>query len=428
MSSSKIEHARLADERVFTPELATSMTEKVLTVLMNKSQTEEIEDDRYVNVVSRTQSRFASPLSPNQIVSLEIHPSGKSLAYSRADGSLTVWVMTGPTFARSRKLYVANAVGRDKSVSCLSWDSTEMNQLATVCNGSEVLVWAVDEKKRTMSKVRTISVGAKLKLHTCAYDPTGRWLLALAKSEELYLFDARKDHELHTVSDLKQLIAGDSVHCLAWNNTGSHLFLGLKSGKLALLEFDASNGFKLCMSVDAHRGLVSSIAVDPWGRFVVTGGSDGICVVWDISSMCCSVVIDGLDSPIASLSIDHLGKCVALCTEKGDLRFYDLHSGKCLLRQKMGASGSDLVARFYPDRTWLIIPSKWDILERHFTPSTYNDALGLWKAGHEKPKIDLRNRNVTRKSLKRSRENDKNDRGRAGKRESSRGGRFSERR
>lgn len=428
MSASKIEYAQLADQKVLTSELATSMTEDVLTGLMNKNQTEEIEDDRYVNVVSRTQSRFASPLSANHVLSLEMHPSGKSLAYSRADGSLTVWVLTSPSFARSKKMYVTNAVGRDKSISCISWDSSEMNQLATVCNGSEVLVWAVDEKKRTLSKVRTISVGAKLKLHICAYDPTGRWLLALARSEELFLFDARKDHELHTVCDLKELIPNESVQCLAWNNTGSHLFLGLRSGKLALLELDASDGFKLCMIVDAHRGFVSSIAVDPWGRFVVTGGSDGICVVWDISSMCCSVVIDDLDSTVASLSIDHLGKCVALCTEKGDLRFCDLNSGKTLLSQKMKATGSDLVVRFYPDRTWFITSGKWDILERHFTPSTYNDVLGLWKVGHEKPKLDLRNRNVTRKSLKRSRENEKNDRGRVGKREGSKGGRFLERR
>ncbi|QLQ78777.1 hypothetical protein HG537_0B01260 [Torulaspora globosa] len=413
---------------VLTPEVAVSLTEKVLSGLVNKNQTEEIEDDRYVNVVSRTQSRFASPLGPDPIVSLEIHPSGKSLAYSRADGSLTVWVMSSASFARCKKLYVANAVGRDRSVCCVSWDSSEMDQLATVCNGSEVHVWAVDERKRTLSKVRTISVGAKLKLHTCAYDPTGRWLLALAKSEEVYLFDARKDHELHSVSDLKQIISNDSVQCLAWNNTGSHLFLGLRSGKLALLELDASNDFKLRMLVDAHRGFVSSIAVDPWGRFVVTGGSDGICVVWDISSMCCSVVIDDLGSNVDSLSIDHLGKCLALCTEKGDLRFYDLNSGKALLSQKMKTSGSGLIARFYPDRTWFISSSKWDILERHFTPSAYTDVLGLWKVGDEKPKMELRNRSVARKPLKRGRENDRNDRGRIGKRESSRSGRIFERR
>lgn len=428
MSIGKVEHAQLADQRVMTPELAASMTERLLKGLMNKAQTEEIEDDRFAHVVSRSQSRFAAPVSTNQVLSLELHPSGNSLAYSRADGSLTVWLMTGPSFARSRKIYVADAVGPEKSICSVSWDSGELNQLATVSNGSEILVWAVDERKKTVSKVRTISVGAKLRLHKCAYDPTGRWLLTLAKSQELHLFDARKDHETHSVVDLNQLIPNQSVHCLSWSNYGSHLFLGLKSGKLALLELDESDGLKLCMCVGAHRGLISSIAVDPCGRFVVTGGVDGVCAVWDISSMCCSMIIGDLNSPVVSLSVDHLGKCIAVCTEKGDLRFCDADTGNTLLSQKVSATGSDVVAKFYPDRSWFILSSKWDILERHFTPSTYNDAIGLWKTQHEKPAASARTRNMPRKPAKRPREHEKADRGRIAKRDGPRGGRLSERR
>lgn len=425
MTIGNSEHGQWADERVMTAKLATLVTEKVLVGLMNKNQIEEIEDDRYAHVVSRTQSRFASSLSGNQILSLELHPSGKSLAYSRADGSLTIWLMNGPSFARSKKLYVTDAVGPDRSVLSLSWDSDEMNQLATVSNGSEVHVWAVDETKRAVSKVRTISVGPKLRLHKCAYDPTGRWLLTLAKSQELHLFDARKDHELHTVIELRQLIPHDSVHCLAWNNSGSHIFLGLKSGKLALLELDESNGFTLRMCIDAHQGVVSSLAVDPCGRFLVTGGADGICAFWDLASMCCSRVIADMDSSVTSLSFDHLGKCVAMCTDKGDLRFCDVNSGETILSQNVKASGVDLMAKFYPDKTWFILTSKCDTLERHFTPTTYSDPVGLWKLEHEKPVTSQRSRNVPRKRV---RDHERNDRGRVGKRDGPRGSRFSERR
>lgn len=33
-----------------------------------------------------------------------------------------------------------------------------------------------------------------------------------------------------------------------------------------------------------HTGSITSLAMDPWARFVVTGSTDGTARVWDLSS------------------------------------------------------------------------------------------------------------------------------------------------
>lgn len=421
--------SELLQQGYMTPEVATAVTGRLLAGLMDKSQTEEIEDDRYALVVSRKQSRFSSSsLGEDPVLSLEIHPAGESVAYSRADGSLTVWLMTGPSFARSKKIYVTDAAGSDRCISSLSWNGDEINQLATVSNGSEIFIWAVDERKKNVSRVRTISVGAKVKLSKCLYDPTGRWLLTLSKSEELHLFDVKKDYELQTIFDLNQKMPGDSAQSVVWSNSGSHLFLGLKSGKLALLEVEGTEELKTCICLQAHQGGISSIAVDPWGRFVISGSTDGTCAVWSLSSMCCSLLIDDINSSVVSVEIDHLGKILAVCTEKGELQFRDVDTGKFLFEPPSKVGGPEIVARFHPDKTWLISSTRGDLLQSHSTPSTYKSPVGLWKVEYEKAIAGSRSKPTASKPLKKSRDPVKSDRGRVSKRDPPRIGRFAGRR
>lgn len=421
----KTDDTGLLQQRYMTPELATAVTEKLLTGLMNKSQTEEIQDDRYALVVSRKQSRFLSSLGEDPVLSLEIDPSGRSVAYSRADGSLTIWLITGPSFARSKKIYITEVAGPDKCVSSLSWNCDEINQFATVFNSSEIFIWAIDERKKNASKVRTLSVGAKVKLSKCLYDPTGRWLVTLAKSDELHLFDVKKDFELQTMLELNQIIPDDSIQTVNWNNLGSHLFLGLKSGRLAVLEVGET--FKLCICLQAQQGTITSVAVDPWGRFVVTGSTDGTCAVWDLSSMCCSLLIADVNSSVVSLDIDHSGKVLAICTEKGELQLRDIDTGKPLLEHQAKLGGPDIVAKFYPDKAWMISSVKGDLLQNHSTPGTYDSITGLWKVEYEKAITGSRIKAPANKPVRKN-QNHNHERNRVTKRDQPRNGRFSGRR
>lgn len=403
---SKYESSQILEQGCVSSAVANAMSEKLLDTLMNKNQIEDIEDDRFALAISRSHSRFAAPITPNEVLSIEFHPSGNALAYSRVDGSLTVWLLTGASFARSKKIYLTDAIGTDKIVYSLSWNPNEIGQFATVGNSSEIVIWGIDEKKRSLTKLRSLSIGTKMKIFKCLYDPTGSWLLTVTKSNELHLFNAKNDHELHSVFDVNNIIQEDSVHSICWNNSGSHAFLGLKSGKVALLKLNSEDVFEMCIVVPCHRGPITSIRVEAWGRFLITGSTDGSCGIWDLSTMICVTLVDDLDASVISLDIDSMGKIMAACTNDGNLQFYDINSGHKLYSQKSQKFGSDLVFKFYPDKTWFVLSGKDDSLQRHFTPIQYNDTLSLWKSEYEKTLLNTRNKNTNRRPLKREREND----------------------
>lgn len=48
---------------------------------------------------------------------------------------------------------------------------------------------------------------------------------------------------------------------------------------------------------------------------LVTGGSDGCVVVWDLATLLCITVISRLDSPIACVSLSYDGSLIAYCGE-----------------------------------------------------------------------------------------------------------------
>lgn len=402
----KFESSRILEQGCISSTVANAMSEKLIDTLMSKNQIEEIEDDRFAHAISRSNSRFAAPVTPNEVLSIDFHPSGNALAYSRVDGSLTIWLLTGASFARSKKIYLTDAIGTDKIVHSLSWNPNEIAQFATVGNSSEIFIWGIDEKKRSLTKLRSLSIGTKMKIFKCLYDPTGSWLLAVTKSNELHLFDAKNDHELHSVLDINNIIAEDSVHSICWNNSGSHVFVGLNSGKLAVLKLNSADEFEMCIVVPSHRGPITSIRVEPWGRFVITGSTDGSCGIWELSTLTCLTLLDDLDASVLSLDIDSMGKIIGVCTSDGNLQFYDINSGQRLFSQNFKKFGSDLVFKFYPDKTWFVLSGKDDSLQRHFTPSQYNDPLSLWKSEYEKTLLGTRNKNTNRRPLKRERENE----------------------
>lgn len=384
---------KLLGQEVMSPELSNLLTEKLLSSIMDKPQIEDLEDERYIHVNTRSQSRFAVPVNPNEVMSIEFHPSGKFLAYGRIDGSLTIWILDSSSYAKARKIYLADAIDIDKMVYSLSWNANETSQFATVANTSEIFIWGIDEGKRSLTKLRTLTVGSKVKLFKCFYDPMGNWLLAVTKSEELYLFNVRSDHEMHSTFDVKAIVPDDSIYCVSWNNSGSHIFLGLKSGKLVVLELDETEGISVKSILSSHRASLNCVKMDPWGRYVVTGSTDGTCCIWDLKTLCCELCIDEFDCSVSQVDIDALGKILAICTTDGVVRFYDINSGHLFLQQKIKNSNSDVILLFKPDSTDLIISGKQDILQSHFTPNHYHDVLSLWKTVHEKSRSTSRNKN-----------------------------------
>lgn len=388
------------------PQESNAICQKLLETMLSKQQVEDIDDDRYAHVVSRAHSRFAAPITPNQVLNLEFHPSGHYMAYTRADGSLTVWKLTGSSFARSKKMSLPDAMANS-----VSWDPKETSQLATCGFSHDLTIWSMDDKKREISKLRTLALGSKSKVEKCMYDPSGHWLLAVTDGA-LHIFDITKDYQLQCVLEIE---SGATV--VSWTNSGSHVVLGFESGNLSVLQIEGAATSNPLIKLKAHRSAINSCCVDPWGRMLITGSDDGTCAIWELNTMCCVVLLDQLCSPVCSLDVDPTGKMLAVCTEDKNVQFCDTNSGQILATHNITNFSSKPIVKFYPDKSWFILSSKHDSLERHFTSNQYNDPISLWKAENEKVSAHKPN---SRKVPKR----DGKERGRVSKWDSHKGSRY----
>ncbi|CAI4049433.1 Tex1p SKDI_14G0780 [Saccharomyces kudriavzevii IFO 1802] len=384
----------ILDQKTITSEVAASVTSKYLQSTLSKSNTSDIEDERFIHVSSRSHSRFSSSSStPNEVLSLKFHVSGSSMAYSRMDGSLTVWFIKDASFDKSVKIYIPDCCGSDKLATDLSWNPTSLNQLAVVSNSSEISLLLINEMTLKASKLRTLSLGSKTKVNACLYDPSGNWLLAATKSERIYLFDVKEDHSLLCSLNVSNTSPNDSdiIYSIEWSNAGSYIFIGFKSGYLVIL--NAKDGMlRVSNTIKAHSGSITGIKMDPWGRYFITGSSDGNCYIWSTKSLCCELIINDLDSAVITLDICHLGKILAICTEGEMVYFYDINDGKLLQSKSLANYKSDLVLKFYPNKSWYIMSGKNDTLSNHFLKNEKN-LITYWKDLYNSAIIEKRRKN-----------------------------------
>lgn len=326
-----------------------------------------IEDDRYNHVITRIQSRFKNSLTPNEILAFEFHPAGHSLAYSRIDGSITIWPSIQATFIPGKMIHIKDACGTDKLVTSISWNPNEITQLITSCNSDELDIWEYDELNLKASKVRSISVDHKTKLNNALFDPTGEYILAITKSDSIYLFSAKDDYRLlHTIK-LKSTMSSDTLYSVTWDNSGSNIFLGTKNGSIIAMSINKENNemFKV-LEVTAHRFSVTCLKIDPLGRYLFSGSKDGSCSIWELRTLICIKEISGLESNILSMDICHLGKMLGLCLEDERVCFCDVTTGKIIYESSLSGSNSEPLLRFFPDKTMFILSGKNDTLEKHF--------------------------------------------------------------
>lgn len=360
-------------------ELANTLAKGIVKSLLQRGSSEHINDDRRVQILSRSKSRFSGPIVSNEVLALEFHPSGNQLAYSRIDGSLTVWLLQHLSFARSTKIYVPDACGSNKAIHSISWNPTEDGQFVSTSNSRKVTIWGVDNSTHHASKLKTFKVGSKLKIHKALFNSTGSRLVTISKSDEIHLFNVHRDYKFESSYKVPKKMEEDCITTVGWNNNGSYLILGMKMGGLQLLKVNSQNQFELCLDIPAHRSEISTLCVDPYGAFIITGSKDGICSIWDLATFTCSKTISDIDSAIDSIDITSSAKIMSICTRNKAVSFYDIISGKKIDEINCSKFDSDLAFKFYPNKCWFIISGKDDMLMNHFTPNNQTNEMELWK-------------------------------------------------
>ncbi|MBC1298768.1 WD40 repeat domain-containing protein, partial [Nostoc sp. UCD122] len=131
---------------------------------------------------------------------------------------------------------------------------------------------------------------------------------------------------VHTLTGHKKVTFG--VRAVAISSSGQTL---ISAGRDDTIKFWNLRTGKLLHSLDAHSDGVTSIAISPDGKRIVTGGiSTPTMKVWDLRTFLMLKGDSGHTQPVETVAISSDGRLIASGSDDGTIKLWDLHTLKLL--------------------------------------------------------------------------------------------------
>lgn len=154
---------------------------------------------------------------------------------------------------------------------------------------------------------------------------------------------------VHTLTGHKKVTFG--VRAVAISSSGQTLISG---GRDDTIKFWNLRTGKLVHSLDAHSDGITSIAISPDGKRIVTGGiSTPTMKVWDLRTFLMLKGDSGHTQPVETVAISSDGRFIASGSDDGTIKLWDLHTLK-LLDTITTHSGFVSKVAFSPDMQTLV--------------------------------------------------------------------------
>lgn len=141
------------------------------------------------------------------------------------------------------------------------------------------------------------------------WSPDGKYIAVNNRSDQVYLLDLRQTGSLRlgTSKSMQQ-----EVNQMAWSADGDTLWIatGGTPGKLHVYPAPSlqSEG---AVQVVAHQHTTISVAADPTGRHIASGGGDCLVALWDPTHLVCTRTFGFATQSVNSLSFNHTGSLLA---------------------------------------------------------------------------------------------------------------------
>jgi len=202
-----------------------------------------------------------------------------------------------------------------KSTICdISWNPSQPDEFASVCDGG-VRLWKLG-KAKPMSH---FDWGGASLLST--WSPDGRWVVTGDQVPSVHLYDVKRKDPLH--------IQGyeTKVKALAWEEAGAWLATG--GGRLVTIWPCSSrkgpNG-ATPIQLSGHLGDAIALDFSPGGKGLVSGGRDGLVLLWMPQSTEAPALISHQEYEITRLRWSPNGQSLAVGTKNGDVFIHTLTS------------------------------------------------------------------------------------------------------
>lgn len=230
---------------------------------------------------------------------------GKRVAAVGHDKMARVWNSDKPLEPRLATLYSGT---HTEDVSYVSWNPTHPDLFCTSSLlDRRIVFWDARQKSRSISHT-TLQYGAT----TTNYSPDGKHLLYTG-----YSADSK-----HVQASFLRLKGGNEWEMMEnvgakgskgiFNNAGDAVIMA----HTGLHNLDVYNfpDMTLYENVSAHVGGSTSVALDPRGRYLASGGLDGIVNLFDLDEWICARTITSCDHSINAVSFSYDGEYLALAT------------------------------------------------------------------------------------------------------------------
>lgn len=237
--------------------------------------------------------------------------TGQYFATGSVDRTVAIWEIDNMNNIRLHKELRAHTGSIDQ----LCWDPKTPNRIATASSDKTVRVW----NAQSGELLHLISTPGE-NINIC-WSPDGKYLAVGNKTMTISFIDVEKSQ---IVNEHTHSVA---INEITWNHSGAFFLLSTSQGNVTMLDFPNLNHV---FTLPSHTASCYCLDIDPYGRFLATGGADGKVSVWCLKTLACLVTYNQLSSPVRALSFSFDGQFLACASENDFIDICDSQTGNTI--------------------------------------------------------------------------------------------------
>ncbi|PSK37925.1 hypothetical protein C7M61_003176 [Candidozyma pseudohaemuli] len=245
--------------------------------------------------------------SQEKILHISMNAVALKIANTRTDGTIRVWKSV-----QGLSDQVTIKSGYAEPVRRISWLPTTDNRFASVGGDGFLKLWTAGG---VLEREIQVEKGEE-KYRLVDYSVDGQFL-TLTDGNRLVVLDVndeyKKIHEIELSSEITEV---------RWLHDPLTVFVGLENGQIEILQVKES--LDKAFTIYGPRLSVTSIAIDPKGKFFCAGCEEGAVYFWRTSDLQNSKALTKIDEAVSCVDISRDGSFVAVSYVKdSNIRIFD---------------------------------------------------------------------------------------------------------
>lgn len=295
----------------------------------------------------------ARDLAPNgkpsqaEIIHVSVNHTGSRTINTRTDRTIRIWRSNHATLADP---VVVESPHRGP-VTCVSWNPNTEMSFASVGGDSTVKLWRGSGQLEREIKA---AGGADRAFHLVAYSPDGRYLAVADTGATVRLHDVSAGYVV-----VAEVATGLAVNALVWPNKGHGVMVTAHADGHVKVWAVADGAVGPGRVLAKHHAPVTCLCMDPRGRYLGYGLSEGVVSLWRTADMTSHGVLAAVDRDISTVCPSRDGAYVAVGYGDGsNVRVYAWDTLEEVY-EAPGTAGGGRGARavWFPNRSALVVTS-----------------------------------------------------------------------